>query len=565
MIDEIQFIQYRKLKEITFRFNPRINLISGTNGTCKSTLMHIVGNSFQSVKTTSEHFTGPAAINVLKKFVDKINPKIETVSRGDKSRYSNPAEGRAGTLFTVKYIGGEELEFRRHNSKNDESKKHFRFSIKPKYAKDTEDRLPSTPVAYLGLSRLVPYGEVSDKVVTSTTRDQFPPDIQAAFVKQFAELTRMEIDKPTIHNIPDVKKRSDFTTNIEGIDSNTISSGEDNIGIILTALNCLRYVSENVVKDEERDIESVLLIDEFDATLHPTAQKKLFDIIVEYAEKYRIQVFFTTHSLFILKYGYQLKKNIIYLVDQLDSVSVMPDPSPVQIEMHLTGLQHTALYQNVFIPVYTEDAEARFFLEQIMDYISKTLDPGFAAAKDLLHLVNANIGADNLQNLFRDLKMNRSTMRAICILDGDQEKDLTHHIIALPGGQPPDRMFSEFLRSMMNDGSARAFWHEVLPLGYSKLTADDVLKDFDAIDVTINERKQLGQPTKGFRRELSKDHFNKHRPFYDLIIKAWLKNDANKTNIEKFRNDLYAVFKKTAGFHSVDDKIWPQQVKIKAA
>ncbi|KEQ08960.1 AAA family ATPase [Pseudorhizobium pelagicum] len=559
MIDEINFIQYRKLKEIRFEFDPRINLISGTNGTCKSTLMHIVGNSFQFVRSTDERFEGPAATNILKKFVDKVNPKIETVSRGDRNRYSNPAEGRAGTLFTVKYIGGKEIDFRRHNSKNDEEKKHFRFSIKPKYAADTEDRLPSTSVVYLGLSRLVPYGEISDKVVTSTMRDQLPPDIQAAFKKQFAELTRLEIDKHVIHNIPEVKKRSEFATNVDGIDSNTISSGEDNIGIILTALNCLRYICESVKEDKRRDTESVLLIDEFDATLHPTAQKKLFDIIVEYAEKYRIQVFFTTHSLFILKYAYQLRKNIVYLVDQLDHVSIMPDPSPVQIEMHLTGLQFKALYQNVFIPVYTEDAEARLFLEYLMDYISKTLDPGFAAAKDLLHLVEVNIGADNLQNLFTDLKLNQSTMRAICILDGDQKKDLTHHIIALPGGGPPDRIFSEFLRSLI-DGGARAFWNDVLPLGYSKLTAAEVLEEFDAIEVKINKQKELGASTKGMRRDESKKHFNKHRHFYDLVIKAWLKSDENTATIAQFRRDLLAVFQKTAGFHSVDAKIWPQKV-----
>lgn len=556
MISEIEFIQYRKLKDITFSFDRHINLISGTNGTCKSTLMHIVSNSFQAVKSSDDHYIRPTATTVLKRFVEKVNPKIETVSRGDKNHYSNPAVGRAGTLFKVKYKSGEELEFRRHNSKNDEEMKNYRFSIKPKYARDTQDRLPSVPVVYLGLSRLVPYGEVSDKVVTNTMRDQLPPEIQAAFKKQFAQLTRLEIDKQVIHNIPDVKKRSEFLTNVGGVDSNTISSGEDNISIILTALNCLRYVHDSVVKGKARDVESVLLIDEFDATLHPTAQRKLFDIIAEYAKAYRIQVFFTTHSLYILKYAYQLKHNIVYLVDQLDHVSVMPDPSPVQIEMHLTGLQHKALYQNVFIPVYTEDDEARLFLEYLLDYISKTLDPGFAPAKDLLHLVKVNIGAKNLLSLFTDLKLNQSTMRAICILDGDQTKDLTHHVITLPGGGPPDRIFSEYLRSMVACDGSQAFWQEVLARGYSKLTATSVLEEFDAIDEKIEEEKKHGKSTKGIRREESKKHFNNHRHFYDLVMKAWLKDETNQIKIRGFRDDLFAVFKKTAGFHSVDDKIW---------
>ncbi|MFD1745044.1 AAA family ATPase [Rhizobium helianthi] len=558
MISEIEFIQYRKLKDITLSFDQHINLISGTNGTCKSTLMHIVSNSFQAVKGSDDHYTDPTATTVLKRFVEKVNPKIETVSRGDKNHYSNPAEGRAGTLFKVRYDSGEELEFRRHNSRSDQDKKNFRFSIKPKYARDTEDRLPSLPVVYLGLSRLVPYGEVSDKVATNTMRDQLPLEIQAAFKKQFAHLTRLEIDKPVIHNIPDVKKRSEFVTNVDGVDSNTISSGEDNISIILTALNCLRYVYESVAEGKARDIESILLIDEFDATLHPSAQKKLFDIIVDYAEKYRIQVFFTTHSLFILKHAYLLEKRIVYIVDQDDSVSLMPDPAPMQIEMHLNGILRTALYQNVFIPVYTEDAEARLFLERLLDYISKSLDTRFPAARNLLHLVDASIGADALKSLFKDSKLNQSSMRAICILDGDQAKDLKHHIIALPGGAPPDRMFSEYLRKLLSDSSYKPFWSEVQEHGYTKVTGREVLEDFDRIATTIEEVKAVKGSAKGQQRELSKVHFNKHREFYEFVIGAWLVDPGNLDAIKAFRDDLYAAFKKTAAFHSIDARIWPQ-------
>ncbi|MCY1325910.1 DNA replication and repair protein RecF [compost metagenome] len=558
MIDEIDFVQYRKLKKIKIEFSQGVNLISGTNGTCKSTLMHIVSNSFQALKRTDPRFSSSEPSSILGKFVDKINPKIETVSRGDKSSYSNPANGTTGVLFSVKYLNGDTIAFRRHNSKNPEQVNNFRFSIKPQYGRAKKDELPAVPVVYLGLSRLFPYGELSDAREIDKPRWQLPESIHNEFVKQYADLTRMEIVRALNQNIADVKKRNDFSTTVEGIDSNTISSGEDNISIILTALNCLRNITENVVAGQERPVESVLLIDEFDATLHPSAQKKLFDLISAYAKEYRIQVFMTTHSLYILKHAYELKQRIVYLVDQMDSVSIMPDPGPSHIEMHLSGLQASSLYRNIFIPVYTEDDEARFFLEQLLDYISKTLDTGFASAKNLLHFVKANIGSDALKSLFCDLKMNQSSMRSICILDGDQTTDLKHHIIALPGGAPPDRMFSIFLRELMNGEVHSAFWHDVQAFGYSKLTASDVLKDFDGITEKIAAEKAAGRSTHGLQRTLSKTHFNEHRVFYDLVIKAWLVNEGSQASIRKFRDELFAAFKKTAAFHSIDTRIWPQ-------
>ncbi|WP_156668192.1 ATP-binding protein, partial [Rhizobium bangladeshense] len=158
MIHEIDFVQYRKLRKIKIDFRKGVNLISGTNGTCKSTLMHIISNSFQAVKRTDPRFKSAEPASILSRFVDKVNPKIETVSRGDKGSYSNPANGKTGVLFSVKYLNGDTIAFRRHNSKDPQQVNNFRFSIKPQYGRAKKDQLPAVPVVYLGLSRLFPYG-----------------------------------------------------------------------------------------------------------------------------------------------------------------------------------------------------------------------------------------------------------------------------------------------------------------------------------------------------------------------------------------------------------------------
>ena len=39
---KIKFIQYRKLKNIEIDFADNINIIAGTNGTCKSSILHLI-------------------------------------------------------------------------------------------------------------------------------------------------------------------------------------------------------------------------------------------------------------------------------------------------------------------------------------------------------------------------------------------------------------------------------------------------------------------------------------------------------------------------------------------
>ena len=59
----------------------------------------------------------------------------------------------------------------------------------------------------------------------------------------------------------------------------------------------------------------------------------------EYSENYKIQIFFTTHSLYLLEkallpiYRNQIKLN--YLTHQDDHVTLLPNPSIHKIKLHL--------------------------------------------------------------------------------------------------------------------------------------------------------------------------------------------------------------------------------------
>lgn len=60
----------------------------------------------------------------------------------------------------------------------------------------------------------------------------------------------------------------------------------------------------------------ILLIDEVDATLHPSAQNRLFELLFQMSRELDIQIIFTTHSLSLLSYIYKCKEaNNVYRTD----------------------------------------------------------------------------------------------------------------------------------------------------------------------------------------------------------------------------------------------------------
>ena len=153
MIKKLTFKHYRKLKEIELIFSPGINIISGTNGTCKTSILHIVSNSFKEpVKVES--------MKAIRALNNSINPKIETLTKGDK-KYVDPAYGTKGVLYKAEYFDGSILEFRRKNDEDLEKIKN-RFRIIPKYSKEKREHLPNIPVIYMGLSRLVVSAEIDE-------------------------------------------------------------------------------------------------------------------------------------------------------------------------------------------------------------------------------------------------------------------------------------------------------------------------------------------------------------------------------------------------------------------
>lgn len=551
MIKKISINQYRKLKNIDFDFTKKINIISGTNGTCKTSLLHIISNSFQTVTKTTTWLKDKKVLETIKALNKLNNPKIESLTRGDE-KYNNPAPNVSGTLFSCEYYDNQILEFRRHNTIN--NNKH-RFALKPYYSRDKKESLPKLPIIYLGLFRLFSFGEFNNDEEIKEIKKKIPEEYLEEIKKLYKDFTGFEITYKTQNDMGGIKNRAEFKSDKDGIDSNTISAGEDNLFIILTALVSLRFYFENITR-EKNEVESILLIDEIDATLHPAFQIRLIDIFEEYCKKYKIQIIFTTHSISLLEYALTQKHNIIYLIDNINEVSKMPDVDKYKIEMFLKTKTRKDIYLPKKIPVFTEDEEARVFLKELIEYYSNFHDD-FKKISGIFHLVKANLSCEALRSIFQDDEILRSTMRSICILDGDQNLPnqsrsyMANHIITLPTTTSPEVIFFKYAEKLYNSDSN--FWNNptVQDQGFSKIQyRDDIKKEIDSIEERINS------PSHSKRRDENKRIFNANIIFFKFIIKHWLNDPENSNEIDNFFKKLNTLFKKVSTFHGIDSNIW---------
>lgn len=556
MIKKINIEKYRKLENIEFEFSPYLNVISGTNGTCKTSILHIVSNSFKAA-TKGKHWIGnDDCLDVMKSVNISVNPKIETLTKGDKI-YNDPANGHKGELYEVEYFDDKMLKYRRHNSQKEEDS--YRYAVKPYYGKNKGENLPICPIIYLGLSRLFPYGEYDKESSIKKIRKTFPEEYQDQIKNLYQSLTGIDIQDFHSQVMGEIKARVDFESQTAGIDSNTISSGEDNILIIIVALISLKYYYESIKSNNQ--IESILLIDELDATLHPSVQLKLLDVMRSFSKNYKIQIIFTTHSLTTIEHMLGMKQNLIYLVDNVTSVVKMEEPDIYKIKMHLYDLTKEEIYLGRKIPVFTEDEEARDFLNIMFDYF-ETEKNEFSKVRRYFHFVDANIGSDNLKNIFADSYLLKSTMKSICILDGDQQSNLNNYTIALPGGNSPEEVIMKY--SLEAYDSDYSFWTDktIIDLNQGKAHfRSSIQPDIENIKNTIQEKKKANESVHGLKRKLNKEIYRKHKRFFELLYKYWMYDEENEVQISKFYNNLLAAFKKVAEFHNINPKEWEKEGK----
>lgn len=274
-------------------------------------------------------------------------------------------------------------------------------------------------------------------------------------------------------------------------------------------------------------------------------------MIEEYADKYEIQVFFTTHSLFLLEKLLKKKENVLYLTNHTShTIRLLDNPDIYRINMFLKSETRKEALSDKKIAIFTEDAEARILLVEIFKNLSE-FNPDFAKIHNYFHLVEINLGSDNLRDLFKDRFLNKTTLKSICILDGDKDdtgNNKDGRILSLPELGSPEQIVFNHLIALYNDSNlSEDFWmqHQVEMEGFHVAW----LKDKGVIS-------EVTQQINYYDREKAKKLFNKYQDFFILVFRHWLLNNQDTQKYKKFLRALNIAFKATATENGINPNIW---------
>ena len=519
IIDKIHIKKFRKFIDLEIKCGKKLTVIAGQNGTQKTTLLGLLAHPFSMSKknpdddgseTTEPGSTPFSEFKTLtghlfqskfaKKF--KLDEKKENPGDHEYSLYMVDTSIGNNGVFTLQSI--------RRDSKTN------KLRIWKKNARNAGDGYMHYPVIYLSLKRVSPIGE---EIKIKNNKANLTPDEILFLQQNYDEILALIPENYEADKL-DSSNKKNLIAHPSTYSALTVSAGQDNIGSILTAVLSFKRLQETFPNEYKGGL---LFIDELESTLFPASQSKLVEKLFKYARDYKLQIFCTTHSPSIINTAKQDKYKHDCCFNYLKSINnkkiiVETDITPEQIYAHLS-LQPIIYKKEKTkkIRVYTEDNEARLFLQALLP----------TKYKKLLDIVKVNIGAKELLDL-KNRKIEEFTKNMI-ILDGDQPENRSKNILMLPGNAGPDKMLYEFLHALPPDDD---FWPDNLNTGgYSW-------------QVCFKDYATLPQANKGALRIFYKDWFKQQSIYWDsnnlLAFKYWVKK--NPSAVASFLHEFEKVY-----------------------
>lgn len=433
LLKDLSINEFRLFKNQDIKLGKYITVFAGENTTGKSTLLGMLGNCAELKKSEG-------ATYFSKKFQAVFHELFKGSKQFDKS-------GSGKYKIAVCDDDGTETDYRDFRVTWQKEKTGTRFRVIPYQningkRKDSKFKLP---VIFLGLSRLYPVGEVKDEGIIDRKHKFDSDEHREWFVKNYNEILSNPDDIQDVSNlsIKGMEKKS-VAVSTEHYDYLCNSAGQDNVGqILLSILSFKKYREDN---PESKG--GLLLIDELDATLHQSAEEKLLSLIIHECRELKIQVVFTTHSLSLLedvcrrtKYNKEHENNKVELYYFTKRNYVLQKHRNIPFERIKYYLTNKASLSVPKIKVYSEDEEARWFLNKLIE------NRGFN-----LEILDINIGCTDLIALLNADPLYFGNV--LIVFDGDVTEGLLntinekhyHNYIKLPGdGMCIEKMFHEYL------------------------------------------------------------------------------------------------------------------------
>jgi predicted ATPase len=544
-LKKITIDKFRALNNVEVEFGDYITVICGKNGTSKSSILGIAAQifSFETdyLKNIELSFSEIGGGNFKSQYRDHFRiskhfdlPGTMKVNIELYDGYTN--QDATGTLQLDK----------RGTSPRPVVRKN---STAP--SPDLGSRNFTQPVIFLSLKRLYPIANRDYKSIDFDYLD--------AHKQEFIALTNELLNRSSTRATGTHGTITSAVAHGDNYDHESVSAGEDNVGQIILSLMSFRKL-----KADYPDYNGgLLLIDEADAGLFPTAQINLLKLLERECRDLNLQVVMTSHSPTLIAHAYeqsrQFKKRYktIYLSDTFGEVQIMRDWSwpEISADINTTTL---AAADGIALPkinVYFEDGEAEDFFASLLNRqrIKKFITP----------MSGITLGCSNYLQLIQK-NIPEFSQKGIVCLDADQKSKINGKklktVIILPGHLPPDQLIFEHLYNIpAND----EFWKNDIQFTRKVFTsaANEVLTEFGITDSKVNVIEVLAA-YKGSKtpRDVFK-RFYKNNIFQRLMIsiekptnpwRHWIEKNPVLTNqfLEQFKATIYGVMKNG---YSVDE------------
>lgn len=553
--------KFRALNNVEVEFGDHITVICGKNGTSKSSILGIAAQIFSFEKD----------------YVKNENLPFRQIAGGAfKSQYSE--HFRISEKFDIP--GSMTVNIELHDGYTDQAAKAtLQLDKRGKLPRpvvrknntaptiDLASRNFTHPVIFLSLKRLYPIADRKYEISDFEYLQEYKQD--------FIGLTNELLNRRSSHATGTGGTISSAVAHGENYDQESVSAGEDNAGQIILALMSFRKL-----KKEYPDYKGgLLLIDEADAGLFPTAQVNLLKMLYRECKSLNLQVVMTSHSPTLIEYAFEQHQKFrkqyktVYLSNTYGDVQVMQDWSWVQLSADIKTIT-IATTSGTTLPkinIYFEDKEAADFFAAL---ISRQPVKQFTTS-----LSEVTLGCPNYVNLLKN-KVPEFAEKSIICLDSDAAQQIKGKnfktVVFLPGALPPDQLIFEYL---YNFPASHEFWKNNLQFTRDVFTncAAEVIREFGISGevVDIGERVATYQKEKNHEREKPREvfkRFYKNVDFQNLVSsgakpynpwKHWVEYNPMASNefLEKFKVTIHGVMKN--GYAVDVSKLAVLEVKLK--
>ena len=544
MFKDIRIKDFRLFKEQKIVLGRQITVLCGRNSTGKSTILGMLANSGELKKKDGTTYTNKA---FRAEFSELFKGSREYDQIG-LDRFEIELCSEDGTLSDYRsFRTAWQNKDRKGGIENEDKRVPERFRVIPfkklEDGKKTEAKF-EYPIIYLGLSRLYPIGEAQDNGILTKNVQFDSEDDEKWFVDNYVKILSMhsEVTRVTNYVIGETDKKAGIGVNTETYDYRTNSSGQDNLGQILLAVLSFKRLYRNLGSLWKGGL---LLIDEVDATLHPAAQNRLFQLLIKESREIGLQVVLTTHSLSLLQevtrkteynnFEDDISNNIelYYFTNANRQLQIKRNSPYTEIK---NDLSVESIVQSANkIKLYSEDEEARWFIRNLL--------PEYLMYIDLL---NVTIGCQQLMSLYAaDLNYFGNVL---IVFDGDvKDENLNKvsekirrnlgNVLRLPGNVRPEQVIYEYLLDLKSD-------HEYWKAGESIGFTWDYFHDNGPMSGQFGHRPE---------REQYKEWFKQHVQGFDSshLMTYWARDNQQSVNqfVDNFIDSYNHISQRMFTYH----------------